>query len=58
MPYNLFSQYCFDNTFSQAQPRLHMRLDGGARLAATAWVTPRPAVVIRRHRLRVFPLYC
>jgi pilus assembly protein CpaF len=37
--------------FSQAQPRLHMRLDGGARLAATAWVTPRPAVVIRRHRL-------
>src|SRR5665647_2452486 len=38
--------------FSEAQPRLHMRLDGGARLAATAWVTPRPAVVIRRHRLR------
>lgn len=38
--------------FSQAQPRLHMRLDNGARLAATAWVTPRPAVVIRRHRLR------
>jgi pilus assembly protein CpaF len=38
--------------FSQAQPRLHLRLDGGARLAATAWVTPRPAVVIRRHRLR------
>jgi len=26
--------------FSQAQPRLHLRLDGGARLAATAWVTP------------------
>ena len=25
--------------FSQAQPRLHLRLDGGARLAATAWVT-------------------
>ncbi|MDQ2850277.1 MAG: Flp pilus assembly complex ATPase component TadA [Actinomycetota bacterium] len=38
--------------FSEAQPRLHMRLDGGARLAATAWVTPRPAIVIRRHRLR------
>jgi Flp pilus assembly CpaF family ATPase len=38
--------------FSEAQPRLHLRLDGGARLAATAWVTPRPAVVIRRHRLR------
>ena len=38
--------------FSQAQPRLHMRLDGGARLAAAAWVTPRPSVVIRRHQLR------
>ena len=37
--------------FSAAQPRLHMRLDGGARLAAAAWVTPRPSVVIRRHRL-------
>ncbi len=38
--------------FSQAQPRLHLRLDGGARLAAAAWVTPRPSVVIRRHQLR------
>jgi len=38
-------------TFSPAQPRLHLRLDGGARLAAAAWVTPRPSVVIRRHRL-------
>jgi Flp pilus assembly CpaF family ATPase len=38
--------------FSPAQPRLHLRLDGGARLAAAAWVTPRPSVVIRRHRLR------
>ena len=37
--------------FSEAQPRLHLRLDGGARLAAVAWVTPRPSVVIRRHRL-------
>jgi Flp pilus assembly CpaF family ATPase len=37
--------------FSEAQPSLHLRLDGGARLAATAWVTPRPSVVIRRHRL-------
>lgn len=42
--------------FSPAQPRLHMRLDGGARLAATAWVTPRPSVVIRRHRLREITL--
>lgn len=38
--------------FSEAQPSLHLRLDGGARLAATAWVTPRPSVVIRRHRLQ------
>ncbi|MBT0773236.1 CpaF family protein [Kineosporia sp. J2-2] len=38
-------------SFSESQPRLHLRLDGGARLAATAWVTPRPVVVIRRHRL-------
>ncbi|MDN5764048.1 MAG: CpaF/VirB11 family protein, partial [Microlunatus sp.] len=38
--------------FSEAQPRLHLRLDGGSRLAAAAWVTPRPSVVIRRHRLR------
>lgn len=38
--------------FSESQPRLHLRLDGGARLAAAAWVTPRPSVVIRRHRLR------
>ncbi|KQU68315.1 secretion protein [Phycicoccus sp. Root101] len=38
--------------FSEGQPRLHLRLDGGARLAAAAWVTPRPSVVIRRHRLR------
>ena len=37
--------------FSEAQPRLHLRLDGGARLAAAAWVTPVPSVVIRRHRL-------
>jgi pilus assembly protein CpaF len=37
--------------FSEAQPKLHLRLDGGARLAAAAWVTPRPSVVIRRHRL-------
>lgn len=43
--------------FSEAQPRLHMRLDGGARLAATAWVTPRPSIVIRRHRLRDTDLY-
>lgn len=38
--------------FSPAQPRLHLRLDGGARLAAAAWTTPHPIVIIRRHRLR------
>ncbi|OLT22355.1 hypothetical protein BJF81_00360 [Ornithinimicrobium sp. CNJ-824] len=37
--------------FSPSHPELHLRLDGGARLAAQAWVTPRPQVVIRRHRL-------
>ena len=37
--------------FSESEPRLHLRLDGGARLAAAAWVTPRPSVVIRRHRM-------
>lgn len=39
-------------SFSSASPRLHMRLDGGSRLAAAAWVTAHPSVVIRRHRLR------
>ena len=39
-------------SFSSANPRLHMRLDGGSRLAAAAWVTAHPSVVIRRHRLR------
>ena len=41
-----------ERSFSPASPRLHLRLDSGARLAAAAWVTPRPSVVIRRHRLR------
>lgn len=40
-----------ERSFSPSQPRLHLRLDGGARLAASAWVTPHPIVVIRRHRL-------
>ena len=38
--------------FSEAQPSLDLRLDGGCRLAATAWITARPSVVIRRHGLR------
>lgn len=39
--------------FSESTPRLHLKLDGGARLAATAWVTSSPTVVVRRHRHRV-----
>ena len=39
--------------FSESTPRLHMKLDGGSRLAATAWVVSRPTVVIRRHRLKI-----
>ncbi len=42
--------------FAESTPSLHMRLDGGARLAATAWVTPHPSIVIRRHRLRTVEL--
>lgn len=38
-------------SFSAASPTMHMRLDGGPRLAAAAWVTAFPVVVIRRHRL-------
>jgi Flp pilus assembly CpaF family ATPase len=45
-----------ERSFSPAEPRLHLRLDSGARLAAAAWVTPRPAVVIRRHRLQTVTL--
>ncbi len=39
--------------FSEAVPWLDLELaEDGSRLAATAWVTPRPTVQIRRHRLR------
>ncbi|MGV1004354.1 MAG: CpaF family protein [Candidatus Nanopelagicales bacterium] len=41
-----------ERTFSTANPTVHLRLDDGSRLAAMAWVTPRPQVVIRRHRVR------
>ena len=41
-----------ERSFSTANPRLHLRLDDGSRLAAMAWTTPRPQVVIRRHRVR------
>jgi Flp pilus assembly CpaF family ATPase len=37
--------------FSPAHPRLHLRLDNGARLAAIGWVSAEPVAVIRLHRL-------
>lgn len=40
-----------DREFSRAKPILDMRLAGGERLAATAWVSPRPLLSIRRHRI-------
>ncbi len=41
-----------ERTFTTASPSLHLRLDDGSRLAAVAWTTPRPQLVIRRHRIR------
>ncbi|MCB2175755.1 MAG: CpaF/VirB11 family protein [Actinomycetales bacterium] len=41
-----------ERTFTSAHPTLHLRLEDGSRLAAMAWTTPRPHVVIRRHRVR------
>ncbi len=38
-------------SFSPAHPRLHMRLDSGARLAAIGWVAAETIAVIRLHRL-------
>ena len=42
--------------FSESTPKLHMKLDGGSRLAATAWVVTVPTIVIRRHRLQIVSL--
>ncbi|BDO42060.1 protein kinase [Cellulomonas sp. NTE-D12] len=41
-----------ERTFTSAHPALHLRLGDGSRLAAVAWTTPKPHVVIRRHRVR------
>jgi len=41
-----------DREFSRAEPNLDLTLPGGERLAATAWISPRPLVSIRRHPLR------
>lgn len=40
-----------ERSFTPAHPALHLRLPDGSRLAAVAWLTPRPHVVIRRHRV-------
>ena len=40
-----------ERAFTSANPILDLTLHGGSRLAARAWITPRPVVVIRRHRL-------
>ncbi len=37
--------------FSFAEPILHLRIDGGARLCAVNWVSKRPEATIRLHRL-------
>jgi Flp pilus assembly CpaF family ATPase len=41
-----------ERSFTSAHPSLHLRLDDGSRLAAMAWTTRRPQLVIRRHRVR------
>ena len=41
-----------ERTFSPAHPALHLRLEDGSRHAAMARTTPKPHVVIRRHRVR------
>jgi pilus assembly protein CpaF len=41
-----------ERTFTTANPSVHLRLDDGSRLTAMAWTTPRPQLVIRRHRVR------
>ena len=38
--------------FTEARPSLHLRLPGGARLAAGSWVIANTSVVIRRHGMR------
>ncbi|MFE4599361.1 CpaF family protein [Kitasatospora indigofera] len=41
-----------ERSLTPATPTLNTRLADGSRLAAAAWVTPRPEIVIRRHRTR------
>lgn len=39
-----------EREFSQAKKKLRMALPDGSRLAAEAWLCPRPSVTIRKHR--------
>lgn len=39
-----------EKQFSPAHKKLRMALPDGSRLAAEAWLTPRPSVTIRKHR--------
>lgn len=41
-----------ERTLSTAKPVLHLRLPGGARMTVLYIITPRPALAIRRHRIR------
>ncbi|RZU46640.1 Flp pilus assembly CpaF family ATPase [Krasilnikovia cinnamomea] len=41
-----------ERTLSSSKPMLHLRLPDGSRLVAGYIVTPRPVVVIRRHRIK------
>lgn len=41
-----------EHTFTRSSPHLEMPLPGRARLAAAAWVTPRPRVTIRLQHLK------
>lgn len=41
-----------ERALTPATPNLNLRLADGSRLAASAYVTPRPSIVIRRHRTR------
>jgi Flp pilus assembly CpaF family ATPase len=41
-----------ERSFTSTTPTLHAPLEDGSRLAAMAWTTPRPHLVIRRHRVR------
>ncbi|MFJ5851104.1 CpaF family protein [Streptomyces sp. NPDC092903] len=41
-----------ERALTPATPNLNLRLADGSRLAASAYITPRPSIVIRRHRTR------